>query len=164
MAIRKYAAIAIAASVMLGTAGCTFISPIATRVEYTPTDGTQGDLGNVKLRNFAYLTNGTASALAGVIANSGLTSETVTISYTDATVNEQKQVSVTVPAGQTLSLGYNGAEALNIDLGGKAGDVVLINASAGANSRELRVPVLDGKFEYYKPIIERIGSAPAAKK
>ena len=62
MAIRKFVAVAIAASVLLGTAGCTFTNPIASRIDYAPADGSQVDLETVKVRNFVYLTNGTVSA------------------------------------------------------------------------------------------------------
>jgi hypothetical protein len=158
MAIRKFAAVAIAASVLVGTAGCTFNSPIASRIDYAPADGSQADLDTVKVRNFVYLTNGTVSALAGSIVNPGLESKTLTITYTDAAVNESKQVSFTVNPGQKLDLGYNGGQALAINLGGKAGDIVTINVAEGGTSTDLNVPVLDDTFDFYKPIIDSLSA------
>ena len=165
MAIRKFAAVAIAASLLIGTAGCSFMSPIASRIEYAPADGSQADLETVKVRNLVYVTNGTASALAGSIVNPGLEPKIVKIQYTDAAVNEAKEVTFTVNAGQKLDLGYNGGQALAINLGGKAGQIVRINVAEGSGTPvELRIPVLDGTFDFYKPIIDSLGEVkPSAK-
>ena len=157
MAISKFAAVAIAASVLFGTAGCTFSSPVASHIEYAPADGSQADLETLKVRNFVYVTNGTVSALAGSIVNPGLEAKTLKISYTDAAVSEQKEVTFTVNPGQKLDLGYNGGQALAINLGGKAGDVVTIKVSEGSVASDLNVPVLDATFDFYKPIIDSLG-------
>ena len=157
MAIRKFAAVAIAASLLVGTAGCTFMSPIASHIDYAPADGSQADLETVKVRNFVYVTNGTVSGLAGSIVNPGLEPKVLKIQYTDAAVNESKEVTFTVNAGQKLDLGYNGGQALAINLGGKAGDIVLLSVAEGSGAPvEMRVPVLDATFEFYKPIIDSL--------
>ncbi|MFM6971386.1 MAG: hypothetical protein ACKOWH_02205 [Rhodoluna sp.] len=157
MAIRKFAAVTIATALVLGTAGCTFMSPLASRIEYAPSDGTQTNLETLRLRNFVYLTNGTVSAIAGSIVNPSDETKTLRIEYTDATLNEHKEVSLDVAAGQKLDLGFNGQPALNIDLGGKAGGIVRINVSEGSVSGvELRIPVLDSTFDYYKTTIDSL--------
>jgi hypothetical protein len=157
LAIRKFAAIAITASVLIGTTGCTFNSPVASRIEYAPADGSQADLENVKARNFVYLTNGSQSALTGSIVNSGLEPQVFKIQYTDAAVNEAKEVTFTVNGGQKIDLGYNGGQALAINLGGKAGGIVRINVSEGSGAPvEMRIPVLDGTFDFYKPIVDSL--------
>ena len=91
MAIRKYAAVAIAAALVFGTAGCTFTSPVATRQAYSPSDGGQVNLETVKARNFIYLSNGTQAALFGSLVNSGLQDAEVHLQYTDAKLNEKLQ-------------------------------------------------------------------------
>jgi hypothetical protein len=156
MAISKFAAVTIAASMLLGTGGCTFMSPVASRIEYAPADGSQVDLETVKIRNFVYVTNGNVSAISGSIVNPGLEPKTVVIQYTDAAVNESKEVSFSVNPGQRIDLGYNGGQALAINLGGKAGGVVRINVTEGSVTEEMRVPVLDGTFEFYKPVIDSL--------
>ncbi|MFM1983655.1 MAG: hypothetical protein RL723_90 [Actinomycetota bacterium] len=158
MAISKFAAVAIAASMLVGTTGCTFTNPIASRIEYAPADGSQADLETIKVRNFVYLTNGTVSALAGSIVNPGLETKTLKISYTDAALNEAKDVTFTVNPGQKLDLGFNGGKALAINLGGKAGDIVTIKVTEGSSSVDLNVPVLDDTFDFYKPIIDSLGT------
>lgn len=157
MAIRKFAAVSIATALVFGTAGCTFMSPLASRIEYSPSDGSQVNLDSLRLRNFVYLTNGTVSALAGSIINAGDSEQAVTIEYTDAALNEKKSVSISVAAGQKLDLGFNGQPALNIDLGGKAGDIVRITVTDGvASPVELRIPVLDNTFDYYQSTIDSL--------
>jgi hypothetical protein len=164
MAISKFAAVTIAASMLLGTSGCTFMSPVASRIEYAPADGSKVDLETVKIRNFVYVTNGTVSAISGSIVNPSLEPKIVRIQYTDAAVNEAKEVTFTVNAGQRIDLGYNGGQALAINLGGKAGGVVRINVSEGSVTEEMRVPVLDGTFEFYKPVIDSLQTiTPSAK-
>ncbi|MEN9955369.1 MAG: hypothetical protein RLY34_176 [Actinomycetota bacterium] len=158
MAISKFAAVAIAASMLVGTTGCTFTSPIASQIDYAPADGSQADLETIKVRNFVYLTNGTVSALAGSIVNPGLETKTLKISYTDAALNEAKDVTFTVNPGQKLDLGFNGGKALAINLGGKAGDIVTIKVTEGSSSVNLNVPVLDDTFDFYKPIIDSLGT------
>jgi hypothetical protein len=158
MAISKFAAVAIAASMLVGTTGCTFTSPIASQIDYAPADGSQADLETIKVRNFVYLTNGTVSALAGSIVNPGLETKTLKLSYTDAALNEAKDVTFTVNPGQKLDLGYNGGQALAINLGGKAGDIVTIKVTEGSSSVDLNVPVLDDTFDFYKPIIDSLGT------
>jgi hypothetical protein len=148
MAISKFAAVTIAASMLLGTTGCTFMSPVASRIDYAPADGSQVDLETVKIRNFVYVTNGTVSAISGSIVNPGLESKVVRIQYTDAAVHESKEVTFNVNPGQRIDLGYNGGQALAINLGGKAGGVVRINVSEGSVTEEMRVPVLDGTFDF----------------
>jgi hypothetical protein len=164
MAISKFAAVTIAASMLLGTSGCTFLSPVASRIEYAPADGSQVDLETVKIRNFVYVTNGTVSAISGSIVNPSLEPKIVRIQYTDAAVNEAKEVTFTVNAGQRIDLGYNGGQALAINLGGKAGGIVRINVSEGSVTEEMRVPVLDGTFEFYKPIIDSLQTVTPSTK
>lgn len=165
MTLRKFAIAAIAASVMLGTSACTFMSPVASRIVYAPADGHQVDLQNLKLRNFVYVTNGEKSALSGSIVNSGTASSSLTITYNDAAVAENKTVTITVAAGQKLDLGYNGGAALAINLGGKAGDIVTIQVAEGSGQAVVfNIPVLDERFEYFKPVIDSLGSLePSAK-
>ncbi len=155
MIIRKFAAVGIAASLLLGTSGCGFMSPIASIEVYAPSDGAQINLENVKVRNFIYLTNGNGGeALFGSIVNSGATATTFKIQYTDEASAKKREVAFSLLPGQKLDLGYNGNSALIIDLAGKAGQIANIFViEANGTGKEIRVPIMDGTLAEYKELV-----------
>jgi hypothetical protein len=159
MNIRKFATVAVAASLLLGTAGCTFMNPVASRIDYAPSDGTQASLETVDARNFIYLSDGQGhAALFGSLVNRGLESASVKLQYTDATSKETKLAYFTLLPSQKHDFGYNGTSALNYDLGGKPGQTVTVWVSAGAETgKEMNVPVLDGTLPEYKDLFEQLG-------
>ena len=166
MNIRKFATVAVAASLLLGTAGCTFMNPIASRIEYAPSDGTQASLTNVDARNFLVLSDDKGNAaLFGSLVNRGLDSTSVKLQYTDATSKETKQAFYTLLPAQKLDFGYNGTSPLNFNLGGKPGEVVSVWVSAGTeNGKEMNVPVLDGTLAEYSDLVKQLGgSTPAVE-
>ena len=164
MNIRKFATVAVAASLLLGTAGCTFMNPIASRIDYAPSDGTQASLENVDARNFIYLSDGQGhAALFGSLVNRGLDSASVKLQYTDASSKETKLAYFTLLPSQKLDFGYNGTSALNYDLGGKPGQTVTVWVSAGSETgKEMNVPVLDGTLAEYTDLVKQIGGAAPA--
>jgi hypothetical protein len=161
MNIRKIATVTIAASLMLGTSGCTFFSPIASRIEYTPSDGSQVTLQQVDARNFIYVSDGKGNAaLIGSLVNRGLTSTNVKLQYTDATSSEKKEAFFTLLPSQKLDFGYNGATALDFDLGGKPGALVTVFVVAdGEAGKAMNVPVLDGTLSEYADIFKGLGAS-----
>jgi hypothetical protein len=161
MNIRKIATVTIAASLMLGTSGCTFFSPIASRIEYTPSDGSQVTLQHVDARNFIYVSDGKGNAaLIGSLVNRGLTSTNVKLQYTDATSSEKKEAFFTLLPSQKLDFGYNGATALAFDLGGKPGALVTVFVVAdGEAGKAMNVPVLDGTLSEYADIFKGLGAS-----
>lgn len=158
MSIRKFAAIGLAASLLLGTTGCSLVSPVASRVTYSPGDGTQIDLETIKVRNFMYLSDGKGGeALFGSIINPSLDSASVKIQYTDGTLNEKKEVAINLLPGQKIDLGYNGGSALAIDLAGEPGGVVEVFIIEGTNTgKRIEVPVLDGTLAQYKDLVDAL--------
>jgi hypothetical protein len=161
MNIRKFATVAVAASLLLGTAGCTFMNPIASRIDYAPSDGTQANLETVDARNFIYLSDGNGhAALFGSLVNRGLESASVKLQYTDATSKETKEAYFTLLPAQKLDFGYNGTSALNYDLGGKPGQTVTVWVSAGSETgKSMNVPVLDGTLPEYSELVSTIDGA-----
>ncbi len=159
MSIRKIAAVALAASVMLGTSGCNFVSPVTTLEVYSPSDGAQHSFENVKVRNFLYLVNTDGQgALFGSVVNSGLESQQFKIQYTDVN-GETQDINYTVAAGQKLDLGYGGGSAVALDIAPiKAGSVVSIFAIAGSEvGQKINVPVLDGTLAEYQELVKQFG-------
>ena len=163
---RKLATAIIAASLLLGTTGCTFMNPIASRIEYAPSDGAQVSLSSVDARNFIYLSDGNGhAALFGSLVNRGLSSTSVKLQYTDAASSEKKEAFYTLLPSQKLDFGYNGTSALNFDLGGKPGQTVTVFVVAGTETgKAMSVPVLDGTLSEYSELVKQIGgSLPAAE-
>ena len=150
--IRKIAAIAIAAGVVLGTAGCNMISHVATNDPYAPSDGAQGHVGDLKARNFLLLQDGTKSILIGSLVNSGVDPVSASISYADA--GAQKVTQVNLNGLQKFDLGYNGTAALPIVTDLKPGALYDLSLKSGSESVDISVPVLDGTLAEYKAILD----------
>lgn len=169
MSIRKVATIALAAAITLGTAGCTFVSPIASLDVYAPSEGSQVDLGDVKVRNVSFLTDGDKkNVLVGAFVNSGLETASVTLQYEDAQLAETKTYSFQLKPKESLDLGTQYAAALPMVLAGEPGALTSIFIGVnGETPQELRIPVLDGTLAEYKAILDSIQvtdtEAPAAE-
>jgi hypothetical protein len=153
MLVRKLAAVAVAASVAFGTAGCTFMSPIATQNAYQPGDGTNANLGSsvtgIAIRNFVYLVNASGSgALIGSLVNQSAKDATVTIAA------GAESWSTKIPAGAKFDFGYNGASPLNFAQKAAAGTLTVIDFSDDSGNKvELKIPVLDGTFSEYAGLV-----------
>lgn len=156
---RKFAAVAIAASVLMGTTGCTFISPVATMKVYTPGDGTDVNLGDVAARNiFILVAPSGQTALFGSLVNQGDSASVAELTIAGQTY------SFNLAAGEKLDVGYNGQNALSLGaLTAQAGSLVDVTFKAGAESADKTVPVLDGTFAQYAPLVNSMGViAPTA--
>ena len=150
--IRKFAAVALAAGVMFGTAGCNMISHVATNDVYAPSDGAQVDASDLRARNFLLLTDGAKHILIGTLINGGVDSLSATLSFEDG--GAQKSTQVNLNAGQKFDIGYNGTAALPVVSDLPAGALFKVEVSVDGNKQELRVPVLDGTLAEYKAILE----------
>jgi hypothetical protein len=141
---------AISSALLLGTTGCSLNNHVDSMLAYAPSDGSQLNIGNVKLRNFIYLSDGTSGKLIGSVVNDESTDVTVQFEYTDAGINT-KTDPITISAGETLGLGANGdTEGLPVTITGKPGDNITIFVSVnGATGQQFVVPVLDSKLEQY---------------
>ena len=148
-------ALAVSAALLLGTSGCSLTHDVASLQHYAPSDGSQIDLGNVKLRNFIYLSNGAGGKLIGSVVNNDAKDITVQFEYTDFDTRTQTDP-ITVSAGETLGLGAGSdTEGLPVTISGLPGQNITIWVSInGATGQELVVPVLDGTLEQYAPYFE----------
>ena len=158
MNVRKVtSALAISAALLLGTTGCSLNHNIDSMQAYAPSDGSQIDIGNVKLRNFIYLSNGAGGKLIGSVVNNDANDITVQFEYTDFDTRTQTDP-ITVSAGETLGLGAGSdTEGLPVTISGLPGQKITIWVSInGATGQELVVPVLDGTLEQYAPLVEKL--------
>jgi hypothetical protein len=157
---RRIAATAVlAVGVALATAGCTFLAPTATAIQYDPSDGVSLNLGVVQVRNaFVIAPKGTDANLIGVVINTSKTDIIVDFQYTahvdgKATVTDEP---VALSPGQVKSFGNPGVPQVvfrNADVpAGALLKVFVVYASkAGVtvSGKNLLLPVLDGSQSYY---------------
>lgn len=158
MLVRKLAAVAVAASVAFGTAGCTFMNPIATQNAYQPGNGVNANLGDARngvvARNFVYLVNATGTGvLIGTLVNQGSVDSTIALTPANG-----KATTVVVAAGKTLDFGYNGNPGIDLGITANAGSLVDITASA-SSTVAMKVPVLDGTFSEYAGLVPAVSTA-----
>ncbi|WP_424937373.1 MULTISPECIES: hypothetical protein [Bacteria] len=151
MKSRLAASLAISAAVIVGATGCSMISPQATTIQYSASDGVNvpGN-GPVAVRNAFIVADeeGTGNLVAGLVNETG-TSATLSVE-----VDGVAAQTVRVGAGKTVSLG--GADApLRIqgaDL--KPGATVGVYFQSGDDKGSLtQVPVLDGTLPYYADLV-----------
>lgn len=157
MNVRKItSAVAISAALMLGATGCSLTNNVASLQQYAPSDGSQIDIGNVKLRNFIYLTDGVnGGKLIGTFVNNEKSEISFQLEYLDGDLRAKTQP-IYIPAGETLAMGSAGdTEGFGVTLNAQPGSNVTMWVSIdGATGVELVVPVLDGTLEQYAPFFE----------
>lgn len=152
---RKFAAVAVAAGVLLGTTGCTFMSPIATMEVYTPGDGTNANFGPIAARNiFILVAPSGQTALFGSFINTGEEDSSF-----EMQVAGQSYV-WNLAKGEKLDVGFNGKNALPLSgLTAQAGSLADVTFKHGSeHTVESTVPVLDGTFEQYAPLVNSLGA------
>ena len=155
MKSRLVASAAISALVLLGATGCTFISPQATKIEYSASDGVNvsDSDGPIDVRNAFVVANedGSVGNFIGAVVNP--TTDNATLTMRVAGVDEP--FIVTVPAGKTKSFGTEGEEPLRIiGLDTMPGATIEIHFQSGDGAgTKTEVPVLDGSLPYYSDLV-----------
>lgn len=152
IAPRLVAAIALGATVALGTAGCTFITPQATTNQYPASDGVNVEStgGPVVVRNALIVAtdDGSAGNLIAALINEGGKSATVTVDV------DGRQFDIRVPAGSSVSLGANEEPLLIEQLDVAPGATVEVLFRSGADEADpVRIPVLDGALPFYADLV-----------
>lgn len=155
---RAAASIVLASAVLLGTAGCVFINPIATLEEYDPSDGINNSVGAVDLRNVILFVDEEtgAGSLMVTLVNNGDSDATVSFQF----VSEGDEVTVTqrVGARSVVEIGTSedGEQILILGADTRAGALFPVYVQSGSNPGvQLLVPVLapTGAYEGLGPVI-----------
>lgn len=155
MRARFAASAVLAVGLVLGTAGCTFITPVATMNSYDQSDGVSANIGDVQLRNvFVVSPKGTDANLVGAMINSGTSDLTVEIQYTAHQSGQSGAISdsVVLPAGAVISFGNPGVPQLVFHSANvKPGALLTIFVQYGdVSGKKVQLPVLVGSQSYYK--------------
>lgn len=156
MKSRLAASAALSALVLLGATGCTFITPQSTQIEYPASDGvnvSDAD-GPLDIRNaFIVATeDGSVGNFIAAIVNPTDEKATLTLS-----VDGIDSFTVTVPAGDTVSLGANADPLRVVDLDTMPGATIEVHFQSGDSTGvKTQVPVLDGSLPYYADLVPEV--------
>lgn len=164
MKSRRLASLALVAAVLVGTSGCTLISPQATLIPYAPADGVSASTGSVEIRNAVFVSDDgeTGNFLAALVNDS---EDAQRLEIVVGTGASQSSETVVLPPFTSVSLGaepYDGwvgegfmegtEPILFTDLDTIPGATVPVYFQAGdAEGSLVQVPVLTGEIEYYAP-------------
>lgn len=145
--VRAASSIAIAGLLAVGTAGCAYMTPQATTLTYSASDGVNGTVGDVRVLNLLALSeDGEDVAFIGSVVNTGTEAATVVFESVD---NTSLSETVRVGAGETVRLGID-EPLLLTGIDAEVGGIVPIYVQYGSEQgSELLVPVLNGDLPEY---------------
>ncbi len=147
---RAVASVAVAALVLLGTTACNFVAPQVTMQPYSPSDGTETTVGDVKVLNAILLTeDGEAANLLASVVNGSDSRVQLKVQYESGAEKVDKRF--TVGGGEHQSIGTADGLAITLEnIDAKPGDLFPIYLQYGnADGKQLLVPVLDGTLPEY---------------
>jgi hypothetical protein len=149
---RLLATAAVGLAVTLGASGCSMISPQATTIEYSASDGVNvPDSGPLDVRNALIVADesGATGNFIAAVVNDTDSTETLNIGIGG------QVATVTVPARTTVSMGADGVEPLLINgLDSAPGSTVDVAFQSGdGEGVDIAVPVLDGGLPQYAPFV-----------
>ena len=154
MIARAAASVVLAGALLLGTAGCGFVSTIATQIPYDPSDGVSAASGPIKVLNLLGLSeDGTDVALVFTASNPTSERAAFTIQYELDGQKFSKEFAV--PANSTISFGNEGEDQLVLrDVNVKVGSLFPLYIQSGSEPGErAMVPILDGAFAEYSDLL-----------
>jgi hypothetical protein len=153
---RLIASLAIGAAVILGTTGCSMISPQATTITYSAAEGVNvHGSGPLEVRNAFIVANedGSQGNFVAAIVNQTDKSQTLNLEFGEGSSAVQKKVRV--PANSVVSLGTKDEDPLLIDgLDTLPGAILATYFQSGdAAGVVAKIPVLDGQLTYLAPLV-----------
>lgn len=150
--LRLVVAATVGLAVMAGASGCSMISPQATTISYSASDGVNiPSSGPLEVRNVFIVADeaGTVGNVIAAIVNDTDATETLNVGI------DGRVATVQVPARSVVHLGVDGVAPLRIEgLGSKPGSMVLAAFQSGnGEGVEVSVPVLDGTLPQYADLV-----------
>jgi hypothetical protein len=135
-------ALAAAAVVTIGTAGCQVFSPLQTDYQYAPGDGVEANLGGLAIRDLVLVVNGSGEAVvSGGVLNQG--DQPVTLQFTPQQEGgtSGSGTEVQVKPGQEVDLSRQGLQLS--DVTAQAGSLLPVQVQSNeAGTTLLNVPVV----------------------
>ncbi|GAA2071996.1 hypothetical protein GCM10009840_00620 [Pseudolysinimonas kribbensis] len=152
MKARAFASIVTAGLVVAGIAGCTFVTPIATKEINDVTDGVNVTVGDVKLLNTLVITkNGQNGNLVAQAYNGSDERVTLSIQYD---VDGRHTKKVTLAPGKATDLGYGSKGQVFLpDIATDAGGLLALYVQYGSEpGKQITVPVLTNRQGEYQKL------------
>jgi hypothetical protein len=164
--IRRAASVLLAAGLVAGLAACDAVTPQWTTHSYAPSDGVNGQVGPVQVRNAFLVTDGgsRASLVVGLV-NTDTTPQVVQVQYTSD--GSPRTATVNVPSGQLISVGPGRQATVTLNgLTAKPGTLLPLGLSTGGPFTTLQVPVLENNLSGYStltpaPVVPTDSATPA---
>jgi hypothetical protein len=134
--------------------GCSLSREVTSLDPYSPSDGVQIDLPELKARNVLFVSDGKGNAvLIGSFINA--TGETVNAQLETMDSNGEVVITeVRIEGGSKFDLGYNGTEGKELTLTELPGSMHPVYLRVTGDPAQLLVPILDGTLEEYRPFID----------
>lgn len=154
MKTKKLIAALAALVTVFALAGCSLSREVASLDPYSPSDGVQVDLPELKARNVLFVSDAEGnSVLIGSFLN---TTDATLVAQLETMDSNGKVVltDITIPAEGKFDLGYNGTEGKRLFLTELPGSMHPVYIRAGGDPTEMLVPILDGTLEEYRPFID----------
>lgn len=145
---RTLTALAAAAVVTVGTAGCQVFSPTATDYPYAPADGIQANVGDVAIRDLVLVVSGSGDAVvSGGLVNEGSQPVTVQFAPQQQGGSAGSGSEVRVQPYEQVDLSKQGLQLSGITA--KAGALLPVSVTSNAaGTTLLNVPVVDSAGYY----------------
>ena len=150
MRARAAASVALTAVVAALLAGCGFWVPVATQDPYNPSDGVNGEIGELELRNVLVITeDGDVGSLLGTAVNN--TSSDIDFTLQWKTDGDWYEVELVAESNSRTDFGFGDGEQVNLDnLGVEPGGLLDATVHVEETQKGAQIPVLDTSFVEYE--------------
>ncbi|MCU1584862.1 MAG: modification methylase [Microbacteriaceae bacterium] len=159
MRTRIAASVVVAATLLLATTACTFLTPQSTLKVYSPSDGVDATVGQVEVRNAMLLSkDGQDASFVVSMVNDGQKDATVRIQYESKTASgstHKVNTNVQLAGGEVKTFGSSDTRQLvftGIDT--KPGALFPVFVQYGSlTGDQMLVPVLNGALAPYGKLL-----------
>lgn len=134
--------------------GCAYFNPTQTHHFYQPAEGAllnftpEGASKPVGVRNLLAVEGANGVQVTGAIVNQSTEDFTVSLAFVEGA---NGGASINVPAGETIKIGGEGVDPIQITTSKKPGDNLFVDITVGNETQRLTVQLLDESLEYLAP-------------
>lgn len=147
--VRTGASIVAAFAIAVGLSACSVFNSPHTQKPYDSSDGVSVVVGDVRILNAIVFTeDGESGNFVAALANSGDSDIELALQYRSD--GEKVDVSIDVPAGETVRVGGEDSQVFLPGIDTRAGALLAVYIQYGDQpGKQIDVPVLDTELEQY---------------